>query len=323
PQDGEPGPPAGTGTPAAVPAGEEGAGEPSPSSGDAAGPDGEAADRRPLGRRGWMMAAVVTLLAGLAVLVWALARAPGAGSVEVPPTTGLTVREAEAALEEARLEAGTPVAESSRDIDVGLVVRTEPPAGETVSRGEEVALVISTGPAQVAIPDVEGLDVDEAREVLRDSGLELGEIAARDSPLPRDRVIRSDPAFGEVAVEGTPVSLVAASGSNVVPQARGLGEEEARRLLERAGFEVEVRSDQESTEAVGTVLSVVPAAGVRQEVGTTVVLTVARAAGAVGTAPTGVLGRTVLGTATAGPGPSATATLTATVTETRTVTRTP
>jgi serine/threonine-protein kinase len=287
------------------------------------GADGEDADRRPLGRRGWMLAAVVTLLAGLAVLVWALARAPGAGSVEVPPTTGLTVREAEAVLEGARLEVGAPVAEASRDIDVGLVVRTEPPAGETVTRGDEVTLVISTGPAQVAIPEVEGLDVDEARAVLRDSGLELGEIVALDSALPRDRVIRSDPPFGEVVVEGTPVALVAASGSNVVPQARGLEEDQARRLVEDAGFDVEVQSDPESTAAPGTVLSVVPAPGVRQEVGTAVVLTVARAADAAGTGPTGVLGRTVLGTATAEPQPSATATLTATVTETQTVTRAP
>jgi serine/threonine-protein kinase len=263
---------------------------------------------------------VVALLAGVAAVVWGVAQGPRAGDVEVPPTTGLTVDEAESALDDAGLEVGSPVAEASRDIDVGLVVRTEPPGGDTVTRGDEVALVISTGPARVAIPEVEGLDLDDAREVLRDAGLELGEIVTVDSQLPHDRVIRSDPAFGEVLLEGSAVSLVTASGSNVVPRVLELGEAEARRRLEEAGFDVEVRSDPASTEAAGRVLAVAPAAGVRQEVGTTVVLTVARSAGA---APTGVLGRTVLGTATADPSPSATATLTATVTETQTVTRSP
>ncbi|MGF1645340.1 MAG: protein kinase [Kineosporiaceae bacterium] len=319
----------GAGTPAAggttAPAAAAGEGSPGPPKGSpgarVTGEDGEGADRRVLGRRGWLLAAVVAVLAGLAALVWGLAQAPGASSVEVPATAGLTVREAERELDGVGLEVGSPIAEASRDIDVGLVIRTEPPAGETMTRGEEVALVISTGPAQVAVPEAEGLDVDEAREVLREAGLELGEIVASDSSLPRDRVIRSEPAFGELVVEGTPVSLVAASGSNVVPQARGLDEDEARRLLEDAGFEVEVQSDPESSEPVGTVLSVAPAAGVRQEVGTSVVLTVALPADAVG--PTGVLGRSVLGTATVDPEPSAAATLTATVTETETVTRSP
>jgi serine/threonine-protein kinase len=284
------------------------------------GRSGDGDDPPPRGRRGWALAAVVALLAGVAAVVWGVAQGPRAGDVEVPPTTGLTVDEAESALDDAGLEVGSPVAEASRDIDVGLVVRTEPPGGDTVTRGDEVALVISTGPARVAIPEVEGLDLDDAREVLRDAGLELGEIVTVDSQLPHDRVIRSDPAFGEVLLEGSAVSLVTASGSNVVPRVLELGEAEARRRLEEAGFDVEVRSDPASTEAAGRVLAVAPAAGVRQEVGTTVVLTVARSAGA---APTGVLGRTVLGTATADPSPSATATLTATVTETQTVTRSP
>lgn len=282
-------------------------------------------ERRPVGQRGWWLAAAVALLAVVAAIVWAVMDSSSATDVDVPPTTGLTVAEAEDVLADIGLELGAPQAESSRDIDVGLVVRTDPDAGATVARGSEVTLVISTGPAQIAVPEVEGLNIDDARALLVEEGLEVGEILTNDSSLPRDQVIRSDPAFLDVVQEGRAITLVVASGSNTVPQLRGLEEDEARELLEGAGFTVEVETAPDSTQPAGTVASAVPAGGVRQEVGSTVVLMVAQGGEASrDRVPTGA-GRAVLGTATPSSGDtgSATETRTATVTETETVTESP
>lgn len=266
---------------------------------------------------GWRARAVAVALGVLAVaaIAWGVLTSSAVGEVEIPPTTGLTVEEAQVALEEVGLQLGEPVAETSVDIDEGLVVRTDPLAGDVIAAGSEVALVISTGPAKIPVPELVGLPLEEAEQVLVGEGLELGEIGRSDSSRPRDEVLRSDPVFGDVLEEGTPVSLTAATGSNSTPEVIGLTEDRARAVLESAGFEVDVDVENRVGARSGRVTEVAPAAGVRQEVGSAVTIVV--------TGPAGQGTATGSATATLGGPSSATETRTATVTETQTVTEVP
>jgi serine/threonine-protein kinase len=96
----------------------------------------------------------------------------GAGQVAVPNVRGQAAADAEALL------AGEPyrfvvtrAEEASDTIAAGAVVRTEPAIGQTVNKGAPVRIFVSTGPAQVSVPNVVGQDQDDAERALRDAGL--------------------------------------------------------------------------------------------------------------------------------------------------------
>ena len=63
-------------------------------------------------------------------------------------------------------------------------------------KGSRVTLLVSSGPEQVAVPDVVGLSRDSAQDSLRGEGLK---VVVREEPsadTPEDEVISQDPAAG-------------------------------------------------------------------------------------------------------------------------------
>jgi serine/threonine-protein kinase len=60
--------------------------------------------------------------------------------------------------------------ETSCTVKEGTVIRTEPAAGETVSKGDTVTLVVAAKPEQITVPDVVGMTQDAATKKLKDAG---------------------------------------------------------------------------------------------------------------------------------------------------------
>lgn len=124
--------------------------------------------------RGAFLLALVLLLAVLAGGVgWWFGSGPGS-LVAVPKVAGQSYDEAAAALSG---EGFVPVAaeESSVDIDPGVVIRTDPAAGERLDSGTEVSVFVSTGPAPRAVEPLNGKTADEARAYLKDLGLAVSD----------------------------------------------------------------------------------------------------------------------------------------------------
>jgi serine/threonine-protein kinase len=90
--------------------------------------------------------------------------------VAIPPLEGSTLEEAQTALLDLGLEPAGPEEEAS-DLDEGLVVGTNPPAGEEVEPGTPVTIIVSSGPAEVTVPDVRCISVNAAMNRLRQAGL--------------------------------------------------------------------------------------------------------------------------------------------------------
>jgi beta-lactam-binding protein with PASTA domain len=88
----------------------------------------------------------------------------GPTAITVPPTAGMSVADATAALKKAGLVVGTTTAEDSQTVAVGLVVETNPAAGATASTGESVNILTSTG--KVNIPSVVGQSGSTAGQTL-------------------------------------------------------------------------------------------------------------------------------------------------------------
>jgi eukaryotic-like serine/threonine-protein kinase len=55
----------------------------------------------------------------------------------------------------------------------GTITGQEPAAGSLYQQGETVVVNVSTGPAEVNVPDVTGMSVQQARQTLQDAGFQV------------------------------------------------------------------------------------------------------------------------------------------------------
>ena len=189
----------------------------------------------------WTWAAILTIGAVVAAVVfWLINLTPAEfnSSSEIPDVRGDTRAEAIATLEELSL---VPVAieETSEDVEPGHVVRTDPPAGTTVPQGSSVTVYVSAGPDEVAVPDVTGQNIEEAKTALGAAGFTIGSVTAQDDPTaPQDTVLATAPAGGEMVGPGARVNLTVSSGTVNVPDVSGQSLQAARTLLDGLGLVV-------------------------------------------------------------------------------------
>lgn len=95
----------------------------------------------------------------------------GPEKVEVPTVTGSTESSAEARLQRAGLL--VDVDEESSQAEEGTVIRQDPAGGTEVDEGTRVTIVVSSGRDEVAVPDVTGQTLRDARAELRDAGFRV------------------------------------------------------------------------------------------------------------------------------------------------------
>ncbi|MBI2267083.1 MAG: PASTA domain-containing protein [Armatimonadetes bacterium] len=97
--------------------------------------------------------------------------------VQVPDVRGKSLREAKILLGNARLLFGKPQKGFADDIPPGQVISSSPPGNATVSRGTSVVIKISDGPPpKVSVPELEGKSLTDARKILSDKGLRVGQV---------------------------------------------------------------------------------------------------------------------------------------------------
>ncbi len=132
----------------------------------------------------------------------------GPKTITLENYVGMEYRQAEVALRRLGLE---PIVQTENDADAekDSVIRTQPAAGESLSAGDTVVLVVSEGPKlkDVVVPDVTGLTLAQAEEKLRGEGLTPGTATPVDSKKPDGTIIfQSIPAKSTVK-ENTTVDL--------------------------------------------------------------------------------------------------------------------
>jgi beta-lactam-binding protein with PASTA domain/predicted Ser/Thr protein kinase len=128
----------------------------------------------------------------------------GAPLVEVPYVIGFPRAEARAEIEERGLVATFEEQES--DEPRGTVVATDPNTGDSIAEGSTVTVFWSDGPEEV--PDVVGLQQEEAEQILEDAGFNVNVVQSSDTRRPRGEVIQQSPEAGEEADDGDTVTIV-------------------------------------------------------------------------------------------------------------------
>ena len=210
-------------------------------------------------------ALVVVLLLGLWLLLRLLSGGGATtGTVEIPNLTGVPAEQAFEILQDMDLKVRA-TQETSDEIAVGLVIRTDPPAGSEVEPGSFVDVAVSAGEAELGVPNVIGENVDVAVGRIETQNFTVGKIEYIDTAdVDENLVIAQSPGGGSTAAPGTAVDLIVSSGPSAIeiPDVSGKSAEAATLELARAGFENIRTEDGFSPDVLqGFVIETNPAAG--------------------------------------------------------------
>ncbi|HEX9229465.1 MAG TPA: PASTA domain-containing protein [Arthrobacter sp.] len=216
-------------------------------------------------RRGllWILVLVVAaLLAGGAG--WFFGMGPGSPGT-VPQLTNKTVAEAQQLLRAAGFQSTTKDVYDD-DVSPGLVVGSEPAAGEVIRKFLPVSLAVSKGPQLFPLPQLTGKSLDEAKTALNSAGMALGKVSETfDESEPAGTVLAQAPRSGNPVRHGTPVDLTVSKGPQPipVPDVRGQNQADAVKAIEAAGLKAVVAPDAVNDRKVpeGAVVAQDPASG--------------------------------------------------------------
>ena len=165
----------------------------------------------------------------------------GPSKVPVPDVSGKKVQAATAALHDVNLTVAGRKEVYSTIVAAGKVIRTDPPAGQTISVNTAVTLVVSQGPRPVSVPDVTGKTYDEAASILSGVQLQPQRKDVYSDTVQAGTVLRTRPGAGITAHVGDTVTVEVSKGPRPVkvPDVVGMKDNEAKKLLEHAGFKVQ------------------------------------------------------------------------------------
>jgi len=217
---------------------------------------------------------VIVVLAALGWAAWALLGGEN-NNVTVPDVTGEKLKAAQAKLEQAKFVVTVDTQNSDEPKNQVL---TQDPAGNTeAEEGSTVTLVVSAGPEQVQVPELEGLT--EAAAIDRITAAGLNYAGKRDVPSdqPSGIVVGSDPDQGQMVDAGSDVTIDVSTGEQRVPNVVGSSESAARTTLDTAGFVVRVVYETTDSSPEGTVIKQSPEGDSFARLGTEVIITVAQA----------------------------------------------
>jgi len=200
----------------------------------------------------------------------------GPGTKPVPDVVGQTRKKAIKELEDAGFKVDER-RETSDTVRENRVISTAPDAATEIDVGSTVTIVVSSGPQQVAVPDVVGQSSDSARSTLEGAGFVVGVREQEDENADPGTVLSQTPSAGTNADKGSTVTITVAKEPEQVsvPDVVGSSQTDASNALIDAGFKPSVTTrDVDDPDQDGTVLSQSPRGGTKAKRGSTVTITV-------------------------------------------------
>lgn len=186
---------------------------------------------------------------------------PSVSATPIPTdVVGMEEDEARALLEELGFVVEVQT-EASTEVDEGLVIRTEPEAGEEAEIGSTVTLIVSAGPDVIVIPDVEGYEEAQATEILEELGLTVRIEESTSPTIEQGRAVGTDPALDSEVEPGSSVTLLISNGLVDLPDLTGGSESAARSTLTELNLTPDIQYIETGEADPGTVLDQTPAAG--------------------------------------------------------------
>jgi eukaryotic-like serine/threonine-protein kinase len=198
---------------------------------------------------------VLGLLALAGLLAFLFLGPLASQTVETPDLTGMSREEATNELDQFGLAAEFE-RQPHPDAPVGEVVDQDPDPGDEVDEGGTVTVFLSSGPQPVKVPDLSNEMAKDAKEILEEAGLELGETTKQpNEDVEKGLVISQSIDPGEKVDPETPVDIVVSSGPApvIVPDVINQTQEQAETNIDAAGLAFEVREEFSDEVAEGIV----------------------------------------------------------------------
>ena len=207
-----------------------------------------------------------SLLAVVAVVLGAGAWYMFSGTYQpVPSVVGQTLDQA--APQFAALELTyEPIEEFSEDVPVGVIISTDPEAGQRARVGNPIKVLVSKGPERYLIPaDIVGKSPSEVEQILKDLNLVVsGTEEVFDDVVEAGKVASTNPAPGASLRRDTPVIIQISKGPEPVevPKIVGTLLLEAGPIMTTLGLTLEVAEEVfDEVAPVGAIVSVDPVPG--------------------------------------------------------------
>ncbi|CAN7309350.1 protein kinase domain-containing protein [Arthrobacter sp. LjRoot14] len=163
----------------------------------------------------------------------------------LPGMSGRSLDEAKSQLNSAEMALGSVTETYSETEPAGTVLAQDPAAGTPSRRGTPVSLTVSKGPEPIPVPDVRGQEQGAAVKALEAAGLKavISPETVNDKKVPKGAVVAQEPSNGTLT-RGAPVTLTVSKGPKLVnvPSYIGKQANDARKALEKLGFEVRVNN---------------------------------------------------------------------------------
>ena len=200
----------------------------------------------------------------------ALTLSKGPERYDVPNVVDRTEEVARSMIEDGNLTVGDVERKYSSKVEEGVVISADPEVGTELKRDQAVTLVVSRGAQPVAVPNVVGLPVDQAKVAVTEAKLQPEVTEKFHETVPLGTVIKQTPEGG-TADKNSVLKLVVSKGPPLVevPGVVGKNVAEAQALVTAAGL---VPSVSQLPGGPGTVLNQSPGGGDEQPKGSTVTL---------------------------------------------------
>lgn len=192
-------------------------------------------------------------------------------TVLVPDVTEMNIVSAVNTLCKYRLRVKKEYEEHS--LPDNCVISQEPLAGTKVKPGRRIELKISSGKAVVRVPDLQNINIIEAKHKLDSlSKLQLGELSYTYSEIEKDCIIAQSPLPKTKVAEDSNVNLLISQGNKPIsfymPELIGMSLEEAINLTKKIGLKINRIQDEIGDKyEQGTIISHKPHQGYRVTAG--------------------------------------------------------
>ena len=156
----------------------------------------------------------------------------------VPSVTGLDVNDAKELLDREGLKYKELYVDSD-DVKVNVVMYQNPEADTVVRKEDTVLISVSSGPAQLSMPDVVGMNIEDAKSLLQSYGftqMTLYPVLNGDYSI--GTVVSQTPAASDKADKETPVSISYSGGKTTVPLLKNLTLAEAESILKQSQLKI-------------------------------------------------------------------------------------
>lgn len=182
------------------------------------------------------------------------------------------------------LELNTKVkgSEYSSDIAKNHVIYQNPSPGSEIKKGRDVRIIISKGPKLINLPQLTTLSTQQARIILEENDLCLGESSrTHHESILEGHVISQIPSAGTMIARGACVDLLISTGRRAkafkMPDLSGLSIDAAILSIEKLNLNVgEIKSTFQKNMPRNIVVGQSPLSGYRVLVGSTVSLAINR-----------------------------------------------